>query len=87
MNKEFDNLIGQQVWGLWLGLDAGNFDFNATQGPTMQNNGNATECATNGRFCAIASSGLALNASIGYGNYNGGFIALDHPALARVADA
>jgi len=69
VNKEFDNLIGQQVWGLWSDLDAGNFNFNATQGPSMMNNGTDTHPA-------IATSGLALNASIGYGNYNGGFITL-----------
>ena len=76
MANEFGNLQFQQVWNLWSDLDAGAFNFNATQGPSMMNNGSATECATNGRFCPIASSGLALNASFGYGNYNGGFITL-----------
>ncbi|HMG87150.1 MAG TPA: carboxypeptidase-like regulatory domain-containing protein [Terracidiphilus sp.] len=64
--KEFDNLTSQSVWGLWSDLDGGNFNFGA---PTMQNNGTATHPA-------IASSGLALNASTGYGNYNGLFLTL-----------
>ena len=69
MANEFGNLQTQAVWSVWSDLDNGNFNFNATQGPTMMNNGTATHPA-------IASSGLALNASIGYGNYNGGFITL-----------
>ncbi len=64
--KEIDNLTSQSVWSLWSDLDNGNFNFGA---PTMQNNGDATHPA-------IASSGLALNASTGYGNYNGLFLSL-----------
>ena len=59
--NEFGNLTAQAVWSLWSDLDGGAFNFGA---PTMMNN------------AGIASSGLALNASIGYGNYNGGFITL-----------
>jgi Carboxypeptidase regulatory-like domain len=66
MANEFGNLQTQAVWSLWSDLDNGVFNFGA---PTMMNNGTATNPA-------IASSGLALNASIGYGNYNGGFITL-----------
>jgi hypothetical protein len=66
MANEFGNLQTQAVWSIWSDLDNGNFNFNATQGATMMNNG----------AHAQASSGLALNASIGYGNYNGGFITL-----------
>jgi hypothetical protein len=64
--NEFGNLTTQAVWSIWSDLDNGNFNFNATQGATMMNNG----------AHAQASSGLALNASIGYGNYNGGFVTL-----------
>ncbi|MGA8085855.1 MAG: carboxypeptidase-like regulatory domain-containing protein [Terracidiphilus sp.] len=64
--KEIDNLTSQAVWSLWSDLDNGKFNFGA---PTMQNNGDATHPA-------IASSGLALNASTGYGNYNGLFLSL-----------
>jgi Carboxypeptidase regulatory-like domain len=66
MANEFGNLQQQAVWSLWSDLDNGGFNFSA---PTMMNNGTA-------QHPAIASSGLALNASIGYGNYNGGFITL-----------
>jgi hypothetical protein len=58
LNKEINNLVTQSVWSLWSDLDAGKFNF----APTMTNN--------TGQF----SSGVALNASIGYGNYNGGFV-------------
>jgi len=66
MANEFGNLTSQAVWNIWSDLDNGGFNFGA---PTMMNNGTATNPA-------IASSGLALNASTGYGNYNGGFITL-----------
>jgi hypothetical protein len=66
MANEFGNLQAQAVWSLWSDLDNGGFNFGA---PTMFNNGTAANPA-------MASSGLALNASIGYGNYNGGFITL-----------
>jgi len=56
------NLLYQAVWSMWSDLDNGGFNFPTT----MMNNG----------ANAQASSGLALNASIGYGNYNGGFITL-----------
>jgi hypothetical protein len=62
MSNEFGNLTSQAVWSMWSDLDNGGFNF----APSMQNNGPN----------AMASSGLALNASIGYGNYNGGFITL-----------
>ncbi len=60
LNNEFSNLTSQAVWSLWSDLDGGPFTF----APTMMNNS------------GVASSGLALNASTGYGNYNGGFITL-----------
>ena len=66
MANEFSNLQTQAVWSLWSDLDNGNFNFGA---PTMMNNGTVNNPA-------MASSGFALNASIGYGNYNGGFITL-----------
>jgi hypothetical protein len=72
-DKEFDNLTSQAVWSLWSDLDGaqpdGGFNFSAST-PTMMN--------TSGdiNHPAIASSGLALNASTGYGNYNGLFISL-----------
>jgi len=61
------NLLSQQVWSLWSDLDNGNFNFSRTMmntpipGSTFGSGGTMT-------------SGIAENASVGYGNYNGGFI-------------
>lgn len=56
--KEMDNLTGQMVWSLWSDLDNGKFNFPRS----MMNN------------TKQASSGMDLNASIGYGNYHAMFI-------------
>jgi len=67
VNQEFSNFATQSVWSLWSDLDNGGFNF----GRTMLNTpipGSAN--GVNGQM----SSGVAMNASIGYGNYNGGFI-------------
>jgi hypothetical protein len=63
------NLVYQQVWSMWSDLDSGGFNFT----PTMQ--GSSANPAFPG-YVPQASSGFALNASIGHGNYNGGFITL-----------
>lgn len=60
VDNEFSSFATQGVWSMWSDMDGGNFKF----APTMQNNSGQ------------ASSGFALNASTGYGNYNGGFITL-----------
>jgi hypothetical protein len=61
------NLLIQDVWHLWSDLDNGGFNFPRsmlnTPIPGQVNGGNGQ-----------ASSGIALNASTGYGNYNGGFV-------------
>jgi len=62
LDNELGNLEGQDVWHMWGDLDGGNFNF----APTMTQNG------PNAQF----SSGVALNASIGHGNYNGGFVSV-----------
>lgn len=56
--KENTNLTNQQVWSLWSDLDKLMFP----SGPSMMNN------------TKQASSGMDLNASIGYGNYHAMFI-------------
>ncbi|HEY1986057.1 MAG TPA: carboxypeptidase-like regulatory domain-containing protein [Terracidiphilus sp.] len=72
--NEFGNLTTQAVWSLWSDLDNGAFNFGA---PTMMNNGSAANpAAGTAAIPAMAASGFALNASLGYGNYNGGFITL-----------
>jgi hypothetical protein len=58
LDTQLSNLETQAVWSLWSALDNGGFIFK----PTMLNN--------TGEY----SSGVALNAATGYGNYNGGFV-------------
>jgi hypothetical protein len=89
-SKQFGNFATQSVWGLWSALDQNGATCSATQacgfnfGRSMLNSpitggpldcgvpaGTAT-CGSNGQL----SSGVGVNASIGHGNYNGGFISL-----------
>jgi hypothetical protein len=58
LDQELGNLTTQSVWTLWSDLDGGAFVFPHS----MQN--------TSGQM----SSGVALNASVGYGNYNAMFV-------------
>ena len=67
MANELGNLTSQAVWSLWSDLDNGGFNFPRTMQNTPISSSNAS---------GQASSGLALNASTGYGNYNGAFITL-----------
>ncbi len=62
------NLLNQAVWGLWSDLDKGAFIFPRS----MLNTPLAGAFGGNGQL----SSGVGLNASIGYGNYNAGFVTL-----------
>ncbi|HEX4310279.1 MAG TPA: carboxypeptidase-like regulatory domain-containing protein [Acidobacteriaceae bacterium] len=67
LDQEMGNLTSQSVWSLWSDLDNGSFNFPRT----MQNTpipGSAF--GANGQ----QSSGVAENASVGYGNYNGAFV-------------
>jgi hypothetical protein len=71
------NLMNAQVWGMWSDMDNGGFNFPRS----LQSTPIAANCAalggtgTNG--CAGAyTDGAYLNASIGYGNYNAGFVSL-----------
>jgi hypothetical protein len=84
------NLATQSVWSLWSDLDQGGAICTSTQAcgfnfaRTMMNSpivggpldcgvpaGTAT-CGSGGQ----TSSGVGVNASIGHGNYNGGFVSL-----------
>jgi len=67
MNNEFSNLIGQYVWSLYSDLDNGGFNFPRSM---MNTPIPGSSFGANGQ----ASSGIALNGSIGYGNYNAGFV-------------
>jgi hypothetical protein len=68
------NLLTQDVWHLWSDMDGGlnngsDGGFNFPR--TMMNTAIPGEANGGG---GQASSGIALNASTGYGNYHGGFI-------------
>jgi hypothetical protein len=63
------NLASQSVWSLWSDLDNGGFNF----GRTMLNTPIAGSAfGANGQL----TSGVGVNASVGTGNYNAGFITL-----------
>jgi Carboxypeptidase regulatory-like domain len=77
--NEGGNIAIQQVWSMWSDLDGG----------VSANCGTGTACAGQGfnfgntMMNTLAgpqgvqnSSGVAVNASVGYGNYNGGFVSL-----------
>jgi hypothetical protein len=71
------NLTNALVWSLWSDLDNGGFNFPRT----MMNTPIPSTCAALGGTGSLGcggqmSSGIALNASIGYGNYNAGFASL-----------
>ncbi|MFZ0688929.1 MAG: hypothetical protein WAM68_03800, partial [Acidobacteriaceae bacterium] len=61
------NLVYQSVWSLWSDLDNGAFNFARTM---MNTPIPGSPFGANGQ----QSSGIAENASVGYGNYSGGFI-------------
>jgi hypothetical protein len=67
LDQELGNLESQAVWSTWSDLDSGGFNFPRT----MQNT--AIPGQANGGSGQM-SSGIAENASVGYGNYNAGFV-------------
>ncbi|HEX3984961.1 MAG TPA: hypothetical protein VHX13_00015, partial [Acidobacteriaceae bacterium] len=70
LDKELGNLEQQAVFSAWSDLDNGGF--NTTVIPrSMENTPEPTSVSS---FGAEYTSGVADNASIGYGNYNAGFI-------------
>jgi hypothetical protein len=73
------NLASQSVWSLWSDLDQGDATCTATTpcgfnfARTMMNSPiPGSPFGANGQM----TSGVAVNASVGYGNYNAGFISL-----------
>jgi hypothetical protein len=60
------NLTGQNVWSLYSDLDAGGFNFPRSMM-------NTPLAGTNGAQGQL-TSGVGMNASVGYGNYNGLFV-------------
>lgn len=81
VNKQFSNFQAQKVWSLWSALDKGgigggpggttvpgfNFQRSMLNSPL-----NSSAFGANGQL----SSGVGVNASIGHGNYNAGFVSL-----------
>jgi len=65
-NNGTGNLSIQNVWSLWSDLDAGGFNF----ARSMMNTPLSGPFGANGQL----SSGVGMNASIGYGNYNALFV-------------
>jgi len=65
VKNESGNLANAQVWSLWSDLDSGAFNF-----PHSMMN------TTTGPFGPQMTSGVGVNASSGFGNYNGGFASL-----------
>jgi len=77
--NQISNLEQQNVWSLWSALDQGDATCSATQAcgfnfaRTMMNSPIAgSPFGGNGQL----TSGVGENASIGYGNYNAGFVTL-----------
>ncbi len=62
LDQQLANFETQAVWSLWSSLDNGGSAPGFPFKPTMLN--------SSGQF----TSGVALNAATGYGNYNGGFV-------------
>ena len=85
VNNEFSNFATQSVWSLWSDLDKGGIN-GAPGGGTlpgfnfprsMLNSPISSTCGagTNNFGCSgQMSGGVADNASIGYGNFNGAFV-------------
>jgi hypothetical protein len=66
------NLLTQNVWDMWSDLDNGGFNFPRTMLNTPLNCPTGAEIGCSGQL----TSGVGVNASVGYGNYNAGFVTL-----------
>jgi hypothetical protein len=58
------------VWSIWSDLDKGSFKFPRSMMNTPLNCPTGTEVGCSGQL----TSGVGMNTSIGYGNYNAGFV-------------
>ncbi|MGA7631760.1 MAG: hypothetical protein WCB11_13415, partial [Terriglobales bacterium] len=92
VNSEGANFAGQSVWTLWSDLDGGvgcppgqtacsssDFNFPRSMMNTPIPNTQLCPGTTPELPCGLQgqlSSGVAMNASVGHGNYNGGFASL-----------
>jgi hypothetical protein len=84
VNGEFSNFQSQAVWSLWSDLDkgggAGSMGWNFPR--SMMNSpvpGTAVLPPCNGLPCGVngqLSGGVGVNASVGHGNYNAGYVSV-----------
>lgn len=84
VNGEFANFQSQSVWSMWSDLDKGggagsmgwNFPRSMMNTPVMGTSilppCNGLPCGVNGQL----SGGVGVNASVGHGNYNAGFVSV-----------
>lgn len=70
--NEASNFTTQNVWTLWSDLDNGGFNFPRSMMNTPVNCPTGAEIGCSGQ----TSSGVAVNGSFGWGNYNAGFVTL-----------
>jgi hypothetical protein len=70
VDKEFGNLATQSVWSLWSDLDNGGTAPGWNFPRSMLNSPLAGPFGANGQI----SGGVGVNASVGHGNYNAGFV-------------
>ena len=78
VSKQFSNLSQQRVWSMWTALDKGGIN-GGPNGTTVPGFNFACSMLTCGAFGVNApqlSTGFSENSSIGYGNYNAGFVTL-----------
>ena len=75
------NLSGQLLWNFWTDLDSGPFlkaNGGALPGPTMESSpalGGLAACGSAGTaICPQLTSGVGVNTSLGFGNYNSLFV-------------
>jgi hypothetical protein len=70
--KEKSNIALDNVWSLWSDLDKGAFNFSRSMLNTPINCPTGAEIGCGGQL----SSGIGMNTSLGYGNYNGAFFTI-----------
>jgi Carboxypeptidase regulatory-like domain len=70
--NEAGNFTAAQVWSLWSDLDNGAFNSPRSMMNTPFNCPTGTEFGCGGQL----SSGVGINASVGHGDYNAGFVSL-----------
>jgi hypothetical protein len=85
VNGQFSNFQEQKVWSLWTALDNGGINGgpagSTIPGFNFPRSMESSAIYPGGAACTLGcsgqlSSGVGVNASVGYGNYNAGFVSL-----------